>query len=287
MAKKPICALTHVRHEGFFLEKWIAHYGAIVGRENLFVVIDGDDWTPQLDLTGLTVEVVTDAPRARIRNDRWAAKALSARANQLRKSYDFVIRCDVDEYVAIDPASGLEWPTALTEASSEGYVYALGIDMIHVDRETRPLDRSQPVLGQRRHGYVSSSYTKPFVISRWNNWAGGGHRLINRPVRLSSHFILFHLALCDRALATERHIARGGDTLHKSFKQHVAAREEVMALASAQTPETYDTAEAIARRDFPVEGDGTPAKRPRPSPDPTAGDLGILTRIPDRFTTLL
>ena len=35
MAKQFACALTHVRHESFFLERWIAYYGAIVGRENL------------------------------------------------------------------------------------------------------------------------------------------------------------------------------------------------------------------------------------------------------------
>lgn len=28
MAKNFACALTHVRHESFFLAKWISHYGS-------------------------------------------------------------------------------------------------------------------------------------------------------------------------------------------------------------------------------------------------------------------
>jgi hypothetical protein len=138
MAKEFACALTHVRHEGFFLEKWIDHYGALVGRENLYVVIDGDDWEPEVDLTGIETEVLLDAPRRRIRNDRFMAKEMSARANQLRKRYDHVIRGDVDEYVVVDPASGLDWPAALQELTEEGYIFALGVDVVqHAGKRSR------------------------------------------------------------------------------------------------------------------------------------------------------
>ena len=61
-----------LRHEGFFLEKWIAHYGAIVGRENLFRR-DSTETTGNRPstLTGITTEVILDAPRRRIQNDRF------------------------------------------------------------------------------------------------------------------------------------------------------------------------------------------------------------------------
>lgn len=285
MAKDFACALTHVRHESFFLAKWIAHYGAIVGRQNLFVVIDGDDWEPDVDLTGISVEVVTGAPRQRIRNDRWIAKELSARANRLRKKYAHVIRGDVDEYVVIDPTSGLDWPDAFGELGDQGYIFAMGVDMVQSAPETAPLDRAAPILGQRRHGYVADRYSKPFVISRWNNWAGGAHRLLNRDVRLSRHFFLFHMALCDRDIGQERLAARGGLAQHSSFVEHQTQRLD--AVGMQDEPIAWDEALTLAHTQFPIEADGSPTGRPRASTDPRATDKGLPVVVPDRFFGLV
>ncbi|MCU4653693.1 glycosyltransferase family 2 protein [Roseibacterium sp. SDUM158016] len=287
MAKDFACALTHVRHEDFFLEKWIAHYGAIVGRENLFVVIDGDDWEPSTDLTGIATEVIHDAPRRRIKNDRFMAKEMSARANKLRKRYDHVIRGDVDEYVTIDPDSGLDWPGALQELTEEGYIFALGVDVVQHAGETGPIDRAAPILGQRRHGFIADRYTKPFVISRWNNWAGGAHRLLNRPVVMSRHFTLFHMALADKGIAEERLAARGGTAQHSSFVEHQTERLDTIADEGLEQTLDFAQASAVAHRDFPVEPDGSPAKRPRPSGHPAARDQGLPVEIPDRFFGLV
>jgi hypothetical protein len=286
MDKEFACALTHVRHEGFFLEKWIDHYGALVGRENLYVVIDGDDWEPEVDLTGIETEVLLDAPRRRIRNDRFMAKEMSARANQLRKRYDHVIRGDVDEYVVVDPASGLDWPAALQELTEEGYIFALGVDVVQHAGETEPVDRAAPILGQRRHGFVADRYTKPFVISRWNNWSGGAHRLLNRPVVMSRHFTLFHMALADKGVAEERLAARGGLTQHRSFVDHQTDRLDAIA-QTGPGPLDFAEAAAIAHRDFPVEPDGSVAKRPRASSHPAAVEQGLPVEIPERFFGLV
>lgn len=288
MPKEFACALTHVRHEGFFLEKWIAHYGAIVGRENLHVVIDGEDWEPEVDLTGIKTEILRDAPRRRIQNDRFMAKEMSSRANTLRKSYTHVIRGDCDEYVVIDPEAGLGWPEALEELGEDGYIFALGIDMVQAAEETGAVLRDQPILGQRRFGYVADTYTKPFVISRWNNWAGGAHRLLNRPVRISGHFVLFHLALADQGLAQDRLTARGGAGQHPSFVGHQTDRLNTIGGAELSKGRLdYAEACAIAQAQFPVEPDGSPAKRPRRSTDPRAGERGLPVSIPDRFFGLV
>jgi hypothetical protein len=286
MVKEFACALTHVRHEEFFLEKWIDHYGALVGRENLFVVIDGEDWEPEVDLTGIETEVLLDAPRRRIRNDRFMAKEMSARANRLRKRYAHVIRGDVDEYVVLDPASGLDWPEALEELTEEGYIFALGVDVVQHGSETQVLDRGAPILGQRRHGFIADRYTKPFVISRWNNWAGGAHRLLNRPVVMSRHFTLFHMALADRGVAEDRLAARGGLDQHRSFVGHQTDRLNAIA-QSGVAPLDFAEASAIAHRDFPVEPDGSIARRPRASSHPAAQEQGLPVEIPERFFGLV
>jgi hypothetical protein len=288
MAKEFACALTHVRHEGYFLEKWIAHYGAIVGRENLYVVIDGDDWEPEVDLSGIKTEILRDAPRRRIQNDRFMAHEMSTRANGLRKSYAHVIRGDCDEYVVIDPETGLNWPEALHELGEDGYIFALGVDVVQAREELDAVARDRPLLGQRRFGYVADTYTKPFVISRWNNWAGGAHRLLNRSVRISRHFVLFHMALADRHLAEERLAARGGTAQHPSFVGHQTDRLNTIG-DDGQSKErlAFPEACAIAHAHFPVEADGSPAKRPRKSSDPRAGERGLPVGIPDRFFGLV
>lgn len=287
MAKNLACALTHIRHESFFLAKWIEHYGAIVGRENLFVVIDGDDWVPDVDLSGIHTEVLLGAPRQRIRNDRFIAKEMSDRANALRKSYQFVIRGDVDEFVVVDPAAGLGWPAALEELGEAGYIFAMGVDVVQGPQETAPLDRFAPVLGQRQFGYVSDRYSKPFVISRWNNWSGGAHRLLNREVRLSQHFFLFHMALADSGVARERMEARGGTAQHASHVEHQNLR--LGAIGEAQQAPLFDFAEAcrIGRSQFVVEADGSPATRPRAATVEGADEKGLYARIPERFFGLV
>ena len=289
MDKQFACALTHIRHEDYFLQKWIDYYGPIVGgRENLYVVIDGDDWEPQVDLTGITTEVLLDAPRRRIKNDRYMAKAMSSRANRLRKRYEYVIRGDVDEYVTIDPDSGLDWPDAMFELGDQGYIFALGCDVVQSPAEATPVDRTKPILGQRQAGFIADRYSKPFVINRWSNWAGGAHRLLNRDVKISNHFVLFHLALADETLAQERMEARGGTTQHRSFVGHQTDR--LNAIGDAGLSETIDWAEArqIGLAEFPVEPEtGEPAPRPRPSRDPRNREQGLPVLIPERFHGLL
>lgn len=287
MVKRFLCAVTHVRHENYFLQKWIEYYSGIVGRENLYVVIDGDDWTPEVDLTGIHVEVKTDGPRRRLRNDRWAAKVMSGKANFLRKSYEYVIRGDVDEYVVIDPKSGLNWENAFEELGDEGYIFALGVDMVQAPDEGSQLDNTQPVLSQRKHGFVSDKYTKPFVISRWSNWSGGAHRLLNRTVKISNHFVLFHMALCDKSIAAQRLEARGGQTQHRSFALYQTERLMEISDDTDSHIFDYDEAAKIAFGDFPYEADGTLSKRPRASKHPLAQDKGLYTVVPDRFFDLV
>lgn len=288
MGKALVGAMTHVRHEHFFLEKWIAHYGAIVGRENLFVVIDGDDWEPQVDLTGIRTEVLLDAPRERGENDSFMARKMSSRANDmLRERCRYVMRMDVDEYVVVDPATGLDWEGALAEVDEAGYLFATGVDIIQSGPETSPLAPGAPILSQRRHGYVCPPYSKPFVISRPANWANGGHRLLNLPVKMSGNFILFHLALADAQVAEDRIMARGGRDQHRSMRKHQFGRLRMIGEIDPATTLPFEEAREIALAEFPVDKQGRPAARPKPPRHDAAEARGFPVIVPDRFAGLL
>ena len=40
---KRIAALTMARNDDFYLRKWVEYYGAQLGRENLYIFLDGLD----------------------------------------------------------------------------------------------------------------------------------------------------------------------------------------------------------------------------------------------------
>ena len=40
---KRIAAITMVRNDAFYLRKWTAWYGAQLGEENLYILLDGRD----------------------------------------------------------------------------------------------------------------------------------------------------------------------------------------------------------------------------------------------------
>ncbi|WP_120500444.1 hypothetical protein [Roseovarius sp. EL26] len=288
MAKLPICATTHVKHDAFYLQKWIDHYSSIVGRENLFVHLDGNDWETDVDLSGITVEYIEGSPHRRIKNDRFIAGYMSGKANALRRKYQYVLRTDVDEYVIRSPKSEQDFVTALRKHSDRGYIYALGLDVVQRGSTEPELVRSEPILGQRRYAYVSDKYSKPFAIWRWNNWTGGAHRLINRPVEIDPEFYLVHLALSDQKLAYERHLTRGGpDGLHVSHLSHQQGRLSQISEAATRPLLEFEEAKSIGLRDFPFEEDGSPAKRCRNSKDPRGSFEGLYTTIPPELAGIV
>ena len=45
---KRIAALTMVRNDDFYLEKWVDYYGRQLGKENLYIFFDGLDHSRRL-----------------------------------------------------------------------------------------------------------------------------------------------------------------------------------------------------------------------------------------------
>jgi hypothetical protein len=169
-----------------------------------------------------------------------------------------------------------------------GYLFATGVDMIQSgEGEAAALDPTAPTLGQRRHGYIAPAYSKPFVIARHANWANGGHRLLNLPVRMSGNFILFHLALADAQIAEDRIMARGGRDQMRSMRKHQFGRLALIGEIDPATVLPFDEARKIALAEFPVDKQGREAARPKPPRHPAAHERGFPVAVPDRFAALL
>jgi len=169
---KKICAITMARNDAFFLEHWIAYYGAILGKENLYIYLDGTDQPIPPTAGEATVVHCERIPGQVVAFDRRRLIHLSNMANELLKKYDLVIGTDADEFLVLDPDVDESLVSYLSNLDINPSVSGLGVDVgQHLDEE-QTIDGSKPFLSQRSYGQVSSRYTKPcggervFIVSK-------------------------------------------------------------------------------------------------------------------------
>lgn len=285
-----IAALTHVRKDDFFLAMWIEHYAAICGRANLHVMLDGNDWTPDVDLSGVNVQVLSGRSGMRVRDDERLSKAHLVKLEELFGRYDYVIRGDCDEFVCIDPASGLDWAEALKEVDAEGYIYCNGVDVIHDPRVECAYDPARPVLSQRSFGVVQKHYFKPNIMSRAIPTSAGGHRA-DGPVVVSRHFMMFHLANMDEGIFVERIRTRVEDASKGSYDIHAQGRRDVSSVVETCTdPLPFDEGLMRGRIQISTRGRKPIVFRPQKFREGNVEIFGLkafLVRLDPRLSALI
>lgn len=282
-----IRVLTNVRADSFFLGLWIAHYGGLFGRENLHVMLDGDDWTPECDTSGVHLHVVPDVPRDRKARLNFTSDWQSGMAQRLRKSgAAVVLRTDVDEFVAVDPRTGISLPDYLDRLAPGAMVAALGIDVVH-DRATEAaLDPARPILSQRRNGVLTREFCKLVAVTGRVRWVPGFHRGRRVPIDIRADLLLFHLALVDRALADRRIAARSAIAEHPTQARHIARRLARFAEIDLTDPVPFDEVADRARAQIMVTP-GSPTSLHRGHIRDGNAARGYHVILPDRFASLL
>lgn len=280
-------ALTHVRQDDFFLQLWLDHYSGIVGRENCFVILDGDDWESEVDLSGVNTTVNTQRFFRRIKHDAWLSQVQRRVLAEILETRDFVFRGDCDELVVMDPSSPKSWDGVYSEMKEHGYLYCAGVDMVqHRGRGEVSLDREGPILQQRRHGILISSYFKPNLMSAALPLKAGGHGVKEKPVIVSEDVFMFHLGNIDYEMSANRHQSR---TSH--FQEHYEGRLKIFDdVMNASINADFDNAMRIVRDQISGRVAGNPAigrpKKFRNGNIQVGRHSGELTLIPDRFAGL-
>jgi hypothetical protein len=276
---KRIAAITSVRNDTMFLSRWIAHYGAAFGPENLHVIIDGMDQPVPAPETGVNVIRVEYVPRSVVAGDKERARRASALAKDLLQSVDLVIGTDVDEFLIVDPALGVSLADYLSRAEVPGSLSALGLDVVrHLDKEG-PIDRTRPFLDQRRFAKISDRYTKALILSEPLNWGSGQHRVRGRNFRLDPNLYLLHFGSVDRAVSEAR--ASDVDRIKEGWAAHQKRRDALFDEVRQADPVAADQRFASARREMNLRR--SPLKWNKP------GRLrsGAVVVLPDRFTGLV
>lgn len=260
--KARICAVTTSRNDNFFLSRWIEWYGGLIGKENLFIFLDGRDQQIPENAGGAHVTAVDHVVEKVAAGDKSRINRVNATATRLFRSggYDIVIGCDLDEFLAVDPARGTDLPSRLSQLfcesrlSGRASASALGLDVGQDIGSESALDPSRPFLEQRSRAVLCSRYTKPVVLfrpsgssdSRIPRWGSGFHRIEGRDFHIDPELYLFHFGYCDLAMLK----ARQGDAsrIEAGWHKHLGRRARTISLCSSLAAVDGDALFARTRR---------------------------------------
>lgn len=244
---RSVCAMTTVRNDALFLPRWIAHYGATFGRENLLVILDGHDQQLPPDAGPVNLIRLPHQPLPRVPAMRRRARVMSDIARGLFRYHDMVIATDVDEFIVVDPALGVDLRGYLSALSRPPVaISALGLDVGQHLRLEPPLDPARPFLDQRSFAHVSARYTKPAIATRPLTWGSGMHRIKGRNFHIDPNLFLFHFGMVDYQQATGK--TADPDRLATGWEGHLARREALFSHITNGDPLDGDAYFPIARR---------------------------------------
>jgi hypothetical protein len=246
-ALRTICALTTVRNDALFLPKWIRHYGAALGPENLLVILDGHDQALPPESGPVNVLRLPHQPLPRVPAMRRRARVMSQIAAGLFHYFDMAIVTDVDEFIVVDPRLGLDLRAYLSGLDRPpAAISALGLDVgQHLALEA-PIDPARPFLDQRGYAHVSARYTKPAIATRPVTWGSGMHRVKGRNFHIDPNLFLFHFGMVDFARATGK--TADPDRLATGWEGHLERRERLFSIITNAAPRDGDAYFPHARR---------------------------------------
>ena len=143
--KKKIAAVSMCRNDSFFLERWISYYGKILGYKNLYLFIDGIDQKLPLRAEQINCFQISHIKLNRLKADRFRAKRISEFAKELHKKYDVVLATDIDEFLVLDPNTGLKLNEYLSKNFISSSLSALGIDVAQHPTFEKSIDKKKYV----------------------------------------------------------------------------------------------------------------------------------------------
>ncbi|MDP3340996.1 glycosyltransferase family 2 protein [Frigidibacter sp.] len=205
--KAPGAAVTMVKNDHFFLRRWLAYYGGLLGRENLYVLSHGNDPEIREIAAGANViNVPYDATRTKFDRRRW--ELLSNFTNGLLRYHNWVICGDVDEVVLVDPLVApdlLTYLNGLPRRQVPQVACPLGLEIIHnPDLEPEPLEDGATVLSRRRLFRLNANYSKPCITRVPLMFSPGGHSCSINKRGVDPNLYLIHMRFVSHDITLAR-----------------------------------------------------------------------------------
>ena len=208
---KRIAVITMARNDLFFLSRWIKYYGDLFGTENLYIYLDGTDQTTPENAGNAHITKLPHTDMSRSAGDKYRIGLMSELANKLLADYDIVIGCDCDEFLVVDPNTGMNLHEYLSSRPFNTTLSGLGLDVGQHMILEQPLDTSKSFLSQRSYALLSTRYTKPVVLNRPAQWGSGFHRVKNHNFHIDPNLYLLHFGAVDMDMLIAKAANRGPD----------------------------------------------------------------------------
>lgn len=219
---KKICAITMARNDAFFLKHWIEYYGSQLGKENLYIFLDGTDQPIPENAGAATVTHCERIPGQVVSAEKRRLTYLSNTAAELLKKYDLVIGADADEFLIVDPQCNETLLSYLSKLDIKTSVSGLGLDVGQKMGEEEVINGDLPFLSQRRYAVLSPRYTKPVVLAKPVLWGSGFHRVKGHNYKIDKNLYLFHFGVFDMKMVQDRFLDK--DRMAAGWERHMKKR---------------------------------------------------------------
>ena len=220
--EKPVAAISMVRNDVFFADKWISYYGTQFGYENLYLIIDGIDQPLPKEASKINCFQIPHQNLKRAKGDRKRAKNISEFASTLYPKYKAVLAMDIDEFLVVDPKMKISLKAYLKKDFNTDSISALGLDVGQHPKFENAIDLKKTFLSQRQFAKVSDRYTKPIVSFKAIQWGSGFHRIKGQNYIIDPNLFLFHFGLVDKETSMQK--SNDNELLTSGWRGHVRRR---------------------------------------------------------------
>lgn len=276
---KKIAAITMARNDSFFLKKWISYYGRELGRENLYVFLDGLDQEVPEGSEGVSITKVEKIKGKVVALDRARLKFLSDRAAELLTDYDLIIGCDADEFLVVDPKLEISLRAYLSTLNIQSSASGLGLDIGQNLNEEKPIIENENFLSQRSYAFVSTRYTKPVVIAQPLTWGSGFHRIKGENFHIAEHLYLIHLGGFDDNMLMARFSDK--DRMAGGWAKHIEKRRKTIVEVTKRKAIALDK---ISKK---LRLFQTFCRKPYAWNKPSMAWWKVVVKLPERFKNIL
>jgi hypothetical protein len=275
---KKIAAITMARNDSFFLKKWISYYGRELGRENLYVFLDGLDQEAPEGSEGVSITKVEKIKGKVTTLDRVRLKFLSDRAAELLTDYDLIIGCDADEFLVVDPKLEISLRAYLSTLNIQSSASGLGLDIGQNLNEEKPIVEGENFLSQRNYAFVSTRYTKPVVIAQPLTWGSGFHRIKGENFHIAEHLYLIHLGGFDDNMLMARFSDK--DRMNSGWEKHIRKRRKTIIEVTERKAVDLDK---VSKK---LRWFQTFCRKPYAWNKPSMAWWKVVVKLPERFKTI-
>tara|TARA_X000001036_G_scaffold88983_1_gene81228 strand:+ start:99 stop:941 length:843 start_codon:yes stop_codon:yes gene_type:complete len=277
--EKPVAAISMVRNDVFFADKWISYYGTQFGYENLYLIIDGMDQPLPKEASKINCFQIPHQNLKRAKGDRKRAKKISEFASTLYPKYKAVLAMDIDEFLVVDPKMKISLKAYLKKDFKTDSISALGLDVGQHPKFENGIDLKKTFLSQRQFAKVSDRYTKPIVSFKPLEWGSGFHRIKGKDYVIDPNLFLFHFGLVSKEITDKK--SNKSELLNLGWRGHMARRFRLFKELETQTPQEGDMFFEKARHYLNKSRKWYSWNKPAPLKGPS------IIKIPKRFQTIV